>query len=80
MKNTNELKIAADTYYFRIAKTALFITALYAVFIMYLVHSMESSPDLAVSYFFEIPGVLKNVLLICAASAAVGAAFEFGTN
>ena len=80
MNYPGNLKKAADTYYFKISKIALFITALFSIFIMCLVNSMNSSPELAIKYYFEIPGVLKNVLLICAASLTVGAVFEAGTN
>ena len=80
MKYTDNLKIGADTYYFPISKIALFFTAIFALFILYLVQAMNNLPELAVKYYHEIPGVLKNVLLVCAAAAAVGAAFEAGTN
>ena len=80
MKYKDNLKIGADTYFFPIVKIALFFTALFALFILYLVQAMNSSPELAVIYYYEIPGRLQNVLLVCAAATAVGAAFEAETN
>ncbi len=80
MKNHIKLKFKADTYYFRVSKLALFLTALFSILILYFVNLMSSSPVLALKYYFEIPGMIKNVLLICVAVLSVGVVFEVGTN
>ncbi len=80
MMDHNSLKNRADTYFYRVSKTALFFTALFSVYILYLVNEMTVCPQLAVKYYYAVPSMLKNVLLVCSASLAVGAAFEAGTN
>ena len=80
MKYRNQLKEKADTYYAGVLKPVLIITVFLALQVLYLVLNMQLSPDLAVKYFYQIPTMIKNVLLICVFSAAAGAVLEIGTN
>ncbi len=80
MKNHSDLKKKADTYFFKISKVALFITAIYAIGILFAVYSMNSSPAVALKYYFIIPELLKSVLLVCVVCSAIGLVFEAGTN
>ena len=80
MKYRNLLKSQADTYYFRVAKTAMFITSIFAVFVLYSVYKMSLCPVIAAKYYYSVPLILKNVLLVCIAAVSVGVVFEVGTN
>ena len=80
MKYRSKLKYSADTYFFRIAKVSMFITAVFTVSVLYLVCQMSSYPALAIKYYCAIPKLIQNVLLVCAAAVSVGVIFEIGTN
>lgn len=80
MKYRNLLKSQADTYYFSVSKTAMFFTSIFAVFILYSVYKMSLCPDLAAKYYYSVPSVLKNVLLVCIAAVSVGVVFEVCTD
>ena len=76
MNRRKQLKETADTYFYRISKTALFFTAIFAVAVLYLVHAMNVCPSIAVKYYCIVPEILKNISLICVFVLISGTVFE----
>ncbi len=76
MNSYRPIKKIADTYYQMVSCAALFITSVFSSALLYMVVKMGEDPYLAMRYHLLVPGIIKNILLVCVFVLAEGALFE----
>lgn len=80
MKRNNARDNRADTYYFRVSRIILFLSAIMAVAVLKIVSVAGIDPDFAIRFDPLVPEMMKNILLICAFVLGGGLVFEIFSN